>query len=105
MREDARWVGRARVGAQGGSRALPTPGAGSRVRVTRPLAPVGLLVAWRRSEKCVKAAGLSWPGGVWCSRTLSGEGLRGRWAGALVLLLALGAVRLRTGGPWDIVGK
>lgn len=99
MREDARWVGRAHVGAQGGSRALPTPGAGSRGRVAGRLATEGLLVAWRRSEKCVKAAGLSWPGGVWCSRTPSREGLRGRWAGALALLPALGAVRLRTGGP------
>lgn len=81
------------------------PGAGSRVRVAGRLATMGLLVAWRRSEKCVKAAGRSWPGGGWCPRTPSPEGLRGRGAGALARLPALGAVRMRPGGPWDLVGE
>lgn len=52
----------------------------------------------------MKASGLSWPGGAWCSRTPSREGLRGHWARALALLPALGAVRLHPDGPRDVSG-
>lgn len=89
---------------RGGPWALRGSGAGSRGRAAGRLATVRLLLAWRRPDKCTKAAGLSWPGGAWGSGTPSREGLRGHWARALALLPALGAVRRPSDGPGKLVG-